>query len=197
MNTSVCSIGNMRFRELKFLIKSDLYRYIGKISISLIIKTWLYDPGFKYTFWMRICKFLRQTALFKYSIYRIAILFLNHYKYKYGISIPFMTKIGSGFYIGHFGCIVVNPNAIIGDNCNISHGVTIGQSNRGQRKGYPTIGNNVYIAPGAKIIGNIKIGNNVAIGANCVVTNDIPDDAVAVGIPARVISYKGSLECNR
>jgi serine O-acetyltransferase len=70
--------------------------------------------------------------------------------------------------------------------------VTIGQSNRGKRKGCPTIGNEVYIGPGAKIFGNIKIGNNVAIGANSVVTRDIPDNAVVVGIPGNVISYNGS-----
>jgi serine O-acetyltransferase len=112
--------------------------------------------------------------------------------YKYGINIPPYTKIGSGLYIGHFGCITVSPNVIIGKNCNVSPGIAIGQVNRGIRKGWPVIGDNVYIGPGAKIIGNVTIGNNVAIGANCVVTRDIPDNAVVVGIPGKVISYKGS-----
>ena len=61
-----------------------------------------------------------------------------------------------------------------------------------KKKGSPIIGDNVYIATGAKIIGAIKIGNNVAIGANCVVTKDIPDNAVVVGVPGKVISYEGS-----
>lgn len=87
---------------------------------------------------------------------------------------------------------MVNPKAIIGKNCNISCGVVIGETFRGQRIGVPRIGDYVYIAPGAKIIGNVLIGNNVAIGANCVVTRDLPDDAVAVGVPARVISMAGS-----
>jgi serine O-acetyltransferase len=81
---------------------------------------------------------------------------------------------------------------VIGDNCNISQGVTIGEANRGPRKGTPVIGNNVYIGPGAKIIGAVHIGNNVAVGANCVVTRDVPDGAVVVGVPGRVISYEGS-----
>ena len=65
-------------------------------------------------------------------------------------------------------------------------------ANRGVRKGYPVIGDNVYIGPGAKVIGNVYVGNNVAIGANCVVTKNVPDNSVVVGIPGNVISSKGS-----
>jgi serine O-acetyltransferase len=182
----------MKLHEFWHLIQSDLYRYTGKISKYLLIRYLIINPGFKYTFWMRLNRYLRHKSMFLYSIGIIAKLFLIHYRYKYGIEIHPSTQIGSGFYIGHFGCIVVNPDAIIGNNCNISQGVTIGQSNRGKRKGCPTIGNEVNISPGAKIFGNIKIGNNVAIGANCVVTRDIPDNAVVVGIPGEVISYNGS-----
>ena len=78
---------------------------------------------------------------------------LDHYKYKFGIGIPFITEIGPGFYVGHFGGIFVYPDSKIGRNCNLSQGVTIGNANRGKNKGYPTIGDNVYIGPGAKIIG--------------------------------------------
>jgi serine O-acetyltransferase len=69
----------------------------------------------------------------------------------------------------------------------------LGKANRGVRKGYPVIGDNVYIGPGAKIVGNVHIGNNVAIGANCVVTKDIPDNSVVVGVPGRVISLESSV----
>ena len=117
---------------------------------------------------------------------------LHKQTYKLGISIPASTEIDSGFYIGHFGGIVVNGKSVIGKNCNISQGVTLGQANRGKNKGYPTLGDNVYIGPGAKIVGAIKIGNNVAIGANCVVTKDIPDNSVVVGIPGKVISQDGA-----
>jgi serine O-acetyltransferase len=81
---------------------------------------------------------------------------------------------------------------VIGRNCNISQGVTLGQANRGPRKGYPVIGDNVYIGPGAKVIGNVRVGSKVAIGANCVVTRDVPDNAVAVGIPGHVVSSERS-----
>jgi serine O-acetyltransferase len=117
---------------------------------------------------------------------------LGHYRYKYGISIPPDTKIGSGFYIGHFGGIVVNSNCVIGNNCNISQGVSLGKANRGKNKGFPVLGNNIYIGPGAKIVGAVRIGDNVAIGANCVVTKNIPNNSVVVGIPGRVISSKGA-----
>jgi serine O-acetyltransferase len=112
--------------------------------------------------------------------------------YKYGFSISPRTEIGPGFFLGHIGCITIHEKAIIGRNCNIAQGVTIGQSNRGGRKGYPVIGDNVFIGPGAVVIGRIKIGDNVAIGANSVVTKDVPDNAVVAGIPAKVISYAGS-----
>ncbi|GER80051.1 serine acetyltransferase [Candidatus Denitrolinea symbiosum] len=118
---------------------------------------------------------------------------MAHYEYKYGISISYRTQIGSGLYIGHFGGIVINKNVVVGKNCNISHQVTLGKANRGVKKGYPVIGDNVYLGPGAKVIGNVKIGNNVAVGANCVVTKDIPDNGVVVGIPGKIISLEGSL----
>ena len=87
---------------------------------------------------------------------------------------------------------MINGRSVIGKNCNISQGVTLGQANRGQNKGYPILGDNIYIGPGAKIVGAVKIGNNVAIGANCVVTKDVPDNSVVIGIPGKVISQKGS-----
>lgn len=116
-----------------------------------------------------------------------------HLEYKYGISISYRTRIGAGLYIRHFGGIVVNQKAIIGKNCNLSHQTTVGRVNRGPQIGTPVIGDNVYVGPGAKVIGDIVCGNNVAIGANCVVTKDIPDNSVVVGIPGKIISSKGSV----
>ena len=185
----------MKFNEYKYLIQSDLYRYREKISLGSLINT-LFSygkgEGFKYSFWMRTATYTQSHLILKYSIYPFVRHMLYFYKYKFGISILHSTKIGSGFYIGHFGAIVINEKCIIGKNCNISQGVTLGQSNRGKNKGVPTLGDNVYLGPGVKVIGNITIGDNVAIGANCVVTKDIADNSVAVGIPATVISLNGS-----
>lgn len=148
-------------------------------------------PGLRFSFWMRLCGVLRGKKAW-IILYIIALNRYNHYQFKYGISIPFNTKIGKGFYIGHFGCIVVSPSAVIGKNVNISQGVTIGVANRGDKAGVAIIGDGVYIGPGAKIIGAIHIGNNVAIGANAVVTHDAPDNAVVAGVPARIISMQGA-----
>lgn len=177
------------------LILSDLYRYNGDISSRAFFRNFLINPGFKCTFYYRICKHFvnSKNPLCKCFFYFIFVI-NQHNTLKYGISLPYQANIGSGFYVGHFGNIIVSPGATIGKNCNISQGVTIGVHNRGDYKGIPIIGDNVYIGPGAKIFGGIKIGNNVAIGANCVVTKDIPEYSVVVGVPGKVISSKGSID---
>jgi serine O-acetyltransferase len=182
----------MKFSEYRYLVLSDLYRLSGKASLGRLIRNVLFGEAIKYIFWMRTCWYTRGNPLLKYSLYPFALLMLNHYKYKFGINISISTEIGSGFYIGHFSGIIVYPLCKIGKNCNLSQGVTLGKTNRGKNSGYPMLGDNVYIAPGAKVIGAVRVGNNVAIGANCVVTKDVPDNAVVVGIPGKVISYNGS-----
>ena len=103
----------------------------------------------------------------------------KHLSYKLGFTL-YKNQFGPGLYIMHYGTIVVNPKCRIGANCNINAGVNIGM-------GGSIIGDNCYIAPGAKIIKPVHIGNNVMIGANAVVTKDIPDDCVVAGIPAKII----------
>jgi serine O-acetyltransferase len=119
-------------------------------------------------------------------------LILRHYSYKYGFDIPASTSIGYGFYIGHFGSLVIHSNASIGNNCNISQCVTIGYSASPGREGCPEIGDNVFIAPNAVIAGRIKVENHVAIGANSVVLNDCHEHKVYAGNPAKAISDSGS-----
>jgi serine O-acetyltransferase len=183
----------MKYSEYRYLVLSDLYRITGNVKTTALIKHVMIGESFKYIFWMRTCSYVRTRPLLKYTIYPIARILNQRLTYKLGISIPSYTQIGSGFYIGHFGGIVINGKSIIGNNCNISQGVTLGEANRGKNKGWPKLGNNIYIGPGAKVVGAVTIGNNVAIGANCVVTKDIPDNSVVVGIPGRVISQEGSL----
>jgi serine O-acetyltransferase len=182
----------MKFFEYHYLVRSDLHRSAGKTSWWLFFKYVIRNAGFKYIFWMRTCRYLFQKPIYVRPFYYMARIILEHYEYKYGVSIPFLTDIGSGLYIGHVGGIVVNVTAKIGKNCYLAQGITVGQSSRGDHMGNPVIGDNVYIGAGAKVIGNIRVGDNVAIGANAVVTKDVPDSAVVVGIPAKVISYKGS-----
>ncbi len=102
-----------------------------------------------------------------------------------GIELPCEVEIGKNFRIDHQGGIVISGYSKFGDNCVIRNGVTVGISNVGEDKA-PVFGNNVDIGTGAKILGNIKIGNNVKIGANAVVIKSIPDNSIAVGVPAVV-----------
>lgn len=111
----------------------------------------------------------------------------------WGIEIPRGATIGPGLYIGHFGGITVSSRAVIGRDCNLSQNITIGVSGAGAKRGAPTIGDNVYIAPGARLFGKITIGDNVKIGANAVIHKDLPDNAVAVLDPGfKIISYAGN-----
>lgn len=98
-----------------------------------------------------------------------------------GIGISSQTTIGSGLYIGHPWGININHNAIIGKNINIHKGVTIGQENRGKRKGASVIGNEVWIGINATVVGNITIGDDVLIAPNSFVNFDIPSHSVVVG----------------
>ncbi len=182
----------MKYSEYKYLVCSDLYRITGRISFGVLLRHLLLGETYKCNFWLRTCCFAKSSLALKFTVYPIARLICRHLSRKLGILIPPVTKIGSGFYSSHYGGIVVNRNSVIGKNCNISHGVTLGQSSRGKNIGHPILGDNIYIGPGAKIIGAVRIGNNVAIGANCVVTKDVPDNSVVVGIPGRVISSEGA-----
>lgn len=114
-----------------------------------------------------------------------------------GIELHAATRIGEGFYIGHFGGVIISPKAVIGRNFTCSQDVSIGVSGDGDTYGAPTIGDDVYVAPGAKLFGKIRIGHNVKIGANAVIYKDVPDHAVVVLDPGfRIISYKGNVVRN-
>ncbi|MBE9030416.1 serine acetyltransferase [filamentous cyanobacterium LEGE 11480] len=108
-----------------------------------------------------------------------------------GVELPNRAEIGGGLFMPHANGIIIHIDAKLGRNCNLSQQVTIGVGGREDR-GTPQIGDRVFFGPGAKIFGPITIGHDVAIGANAVVLRDLPHQAVAVGIPAKVISYDGS-----
>ena len=105
------------------------------------------------------------------------------------IELPCEVPVGRNFRIDHFGYIVVSGFARFGDNCVLRSGVVVGLQ-RVEDPGAPAIGNNVDIGTGAKVLGKITVGNNVLIGANSVVLTDVPDNSVAVGIPARILPRK-------
>lgn len=119
---------------------------------------------------------------------------LRKLSYKYGFQIPAETKIGEGFYINHFGTVVINAATQIGKNFTTSHSVTIGQSNKGKRKGCPISKDNVWVGAGAILVGNIVVGSNVLIAPNSYVNIDIPNDSIVVGNPIKIISKLDATE---
>jgi len=174
-------------------IKADLYRYSGDTGLKSFIKQYFNAEGFRFSVWLRICFFAKKRKFTKYSIFPLALVFFKHYKYKYGYDISYNADIGPGLLIFHISNIVLSPQKV-GKNMTISQGCTVGMVIKNGKKEFPTIGDNVYMAPGSKIIGGIVVGNNVGIGTNCVLNKSVDNNAIVVGIPGKVISYKGAQE---
>lgn len=175
------------------LIVSD-YRKFKKYGANFLVIVF-FTQGFWAIFQYRIAHFfLTKITLFPINIlFKIPLFFWQKViEMTTGISIPASAKIGDSFYIGHFGGIIFNANTIIGNNCNISQGVTIGVSGQDDNRGVPIIGNNVYVGVNSVIAGKINIGNDVLIGSCSLVTSNVEDNLVMFGVPAVRISNKGS-----
>lgn len=167
--------------------KYDIYRYRGRYQETL--KERILRPNeLKYIIVYR--KYHSSNRLVKPYYF----LKMRRLKKKTFIQIPPKTKIGKGFYIGHCGRIIINQATIIGKNCNIATGVTIGQENRGRRKGCPVIGDSVWIGTNSAIVGNIKIGNDVLIAPLAYVNFDVPDHSIVIGNPGKIIPRKNATE---
>lgn len=142
-------------------------------------------------FWvMMVYRYGRWRYRVRPPLLRKPFSFLYHILYKFvqivtGIEFPCEVEVGRNFIIDHFGGIIVSGDTKFGNNCRIRNGVVIGLR-RVEDKHAPIIGNNVDIGAGAKILGPIKIGDNVLIGANAVVLCDVPSNSIAVGVPAVV-----------
>lgn len=109
-----------------------------------------------------------------------------------GISLPSSATIGPGLLIPHTGMRVLHGASVVGSDCCITQGVTIGVSGRGDRRGVPTIGDRVYIGPNAVVVGKIAVGDDAVIGANSLVNRDVPAHCTVLGVPAIVVSESGS-----
>lgn len=161
-------------------IKSDLCRYVGYENINYInfLKVYTLNTGFKYSVWLRLTRSSNPivSTLAKLQRFRLSN--------KYMLQIPRTTEIGYGLYIGHGQNIVVSPYAKIGNNVNLSQFSTIGAV-KGKAA---TIEDNVYLGPSICLVGDIKIGNNVKVGAGAVVTKSISKNSIAAGVPAKIIS---------
>lgn len=165
--------------------KADVKRY-GKFNLYVLFEQGLWAIAvYRFGRWAKDIKIPLIGFLFRF----FAFLLFKWIEIITGISVPASASIGKGFYIGHFGGIILHSDVVMGENCSIGPGVLIGTRGLGNL-GVATIGNNVYIGVGAKVLGKITIGNNVRIGANSVVLSDIPDNSTVVGIPARQVEHK-------
>ncbi len=162
-------------------IKADLKSYQGDFGAQGFWVMVVYRFG-RWRYGVRPA-LLRKIFSFIYKILYKMMQILT------GIELPCEADIGKNFIIDHFGGIVVSGYAKLGDNCRIRNGVVIGLKNI-EEIGAPVIGNNVDIGAGAKVLGKITIGNNVLIGANAVVISDVPDNSIAVGVPAVIKARK-------
>jgi serine O-acetyltransferase len=158
-------------------IREDWKTYEGDVTRQGMWVMLVYRFGrWRYRFQPAI---VRVPLSFAYKILKLASQILT------GIDLPCEVEVGRRLCIEHFGGIIISGDTKIGDDVVIRDGVTIGLRRRGVR-GAPVIGDRVDIGTGAKILGSIRIGNDVAIGANAVVLEDVPDDCIAVGVPAKV-----------
>lgn len=170
-------------------IRADLFRCFGKTDRKAFKKA-LNDPGFEFMLYFRLC-----SVYSKYSIIGALARWMNtRLTYKFGFQIPRITKIGKGLRISHFGTLVVNYHTIIGDNCYLSHNVTLGKVSKGPREGCPKIGNRVWIGPGAIIIGHVIIGDDVLISGNTFVNFDVPSNSLVMGNPGKIIERENATE---
>ena len=170
------------------IFEKDLFRFYGEKGESFSDKL-LRPKEIKYISVLRKAQTAKNKLLKTY--YKLKLRKLSN---KTQIQIPVTAKIGEGFYIGHLGRIIINPDAVLGKNVNIATGVTIGRENRGERKGSPTIGDECWIGTNSVIVGNVKIGNDVLIAPLTFVNFDVPDHSVVVGNPAKIISKENATE---
>jgi len=180
------------FAKLKALLAADLYRYAGRVSFGAFAKHYAFTPGYKYTVLMRTAGWLRLKPAKAFGLYPLAKWMLLRARYKYGFAIPEYMEIGPGLFLNRFGGFYFHGDTVLGSNVNITHGVVLGYMNRGGRRGAPVIGDRTFLGSGAKVIGGIQVGAEAAIGANAVVTKDVPERGVVGGIPAKLLSDQGS-----
>ena len=173
-------------------LRADLERYVTD-DRPTVVNLYI-SPGTLASVHYRVAHWARNGRSPLHFAARLAMLVLQPWVPAWsGVEIAPQAIIGPGLYLGHYGPIIVG-DTVLGSNVNLSPGVIIGAAGRGERRGFPVLGDRVYVAPGAKLIGPITVGNDVAVGANAVVTRDVADRAVVGGVPARVISERGSFD---
>ena len=169
------------------IVYSDLYRYNGKMGFKNLLGTAIRKVDFRWILLFRIYQSRRHPFFSRWLLRRCSL--------KTGIQIGWHATIGKGLVLVHCGNIAVNNEAVIGKNCTMYHGVTVGMEFRGSRQGNPVIGDNVWIGSNACIVGNVKIGDDVLIAPLSFVNFDVPSHSIVIGNPAKIIHSENATEC--
>ncbi|GAB4164041.1 MAG: serine O-acetyltransferase [Geothermobacteraceae bacterium] len=155
-------------------------------AVRSVLEIILCYPGFHAVLFYRLAHWLWVRKF--YLLGR----FVSHLgRFFTGIEIHPGAKIGKGFFIDHGMGVVIGETAEIGDNCTLYHGVTLGGTSWAKEKRHPTLGNNVIIGSGAKVLGPFRVGDNSKVGSNSVVVKEVPDNSTVVGIPGKVVISEG------
>ncbi len=169
----------MFFKKLKEDIQVIMQRDPAATGILQVV---LLYPGFK-----AVRSHRRAHWLYSRKFYFLARYISERCKRRTGIEIHPAAKIGSGLFIDHGTGVVIGETTVIGDNCTIYQGVTLGGTGKDKGKRHPTIGNNVTIGSGAKVLGPFTVGDNSKIAANAVVLSQVPPNSTCVGVPGRIV----------
>jgi serine O-acetyltransferase len=173
----------MGLRDLKDDIKTIYEKDPAASNIFEIICCY---PGFQALVMHRLAH-----KLYKWNIAVLPRMISNLARFITGIEIHPAAQIGKRFFIDHGMGVVIGETTIVGDDCLIYQGVTLGGTGKEHGKRHPTLKNNVVVGAGAKVLGNITLGDNVRIGAGSVVISDVPDDSTVVGVPGKIVVQKG------
>lgn len=164
------------------IIEADKKRWGERKKIMFLAQ-------YRFVYIKRKCEQWREKNVLVFAFYRAIY---EKYKIKYMMDIPAKVKIGKGLRIEHIGGIVINPNATLGENITLLNGVLIGAQNRGEKEGYPVIGDNVWIGTNAVIVGKIDIGNDVLIAPGAYVNFDVPSHSIVIGNPGKIIQRENA-----
>ena len=150
-----------------------------------------FEVFFLYSGYKAVRSHRRANWFFRHNMKFIARFISQRSLHKTGIEIHPGATIGKGLFIDHGMGVVIGETTEIGDNCTLYQGVTLGGTGKDTGKRHPTLGNNVLVGCGARVLGPFKVGDNARIAAGAVVLNEIPPDSTAVGVPAQVVKMNG------
>ena len=172
------SQSDQRIRAWK-LIREDLVAHRNDSTL----------PGFRS---VAVCRFGQWRMQFKWKVVRAPLTLVYNWMFRwcrnvYGIELPYSVKLGRRVVVEHQGGIVIHGNSVIGDDCFIRQGVTLGNRHLDRPTEAPVLGQRVNVGAGAKVLGNVHVGDGATIGANAVVVSDVPAGATVVGVPAKQI----------